>query len=242
VAEMLAVFGYPWTVELSTRPEKALGTPEVWEKAESLLAHVLRKRGTPFEIDAGGGAFYGPKLDFKLIDAIGRKWQGPTVQLDFNLPERFQLEYVGEDNARHRPVMLHRVLVGSMERFVGGLIEHYAGNFPLWLAPEQIAVIPISPEQGEAAAAVVKRLQDAGLRVGYDPHNREDYRERIKLASQMKVPYMAILGRREVEAGTVALRYRGAEKRQETVAVNDLVARLVREKELRALEPLGPEG
>jgi threonyl-tRNA synthetase len=242
VAEMLAVFGYPWTVELSTRPEKALGTPDVWEKAESLLAHVLRKRGTPFEIDAGGGAFYGPKLDFKLIDAIGRKWQGPTVQLDFNLPERFQLEYVGEDNARHRPVMLHRVLVGSMERFVGGLIEHYAGNFPLWLAPEQIAVIPISPEQGEAAAAVVKRLQDAGLRVGYDPHNREDYRERIKLASQMKVPYMAILGRREVEAGTVALRYRGAEKRQETVAVNDLVARLVREKELRALEPLGPEG
>jgi threonyl-tRNA synthetase len=242
VAEMLAVFGYPWTVELSTMPEKALGTREVWEKAENLLATVLKRRGTPFDIDAGGGAFYGPKLDFKLIDAIGRKWQGPTVQLDFNLPERFQLEYVGEDNARHRPVMLHRVLVGSMERFVGGLIEHYAGNFPLWLAPEQITVIPISPEQGEAAAALTKRLQDVGLRVGYDAENREDYRERIKIASQLKVPYMAILGRREVEAGTVALRYRGAEKRQETISVNDLVTRLVREKELRALEPLGPEG
>ena len=242
VAEMLAVFGYPWTVELSTRPEKALGTAEVWDRAEKLLARVLERRGTPFDIDAGGGAFYGPKLDFKLIDAIGRKWQGPTVQLDFNLPERFQLEYVGEDNARHRPVMLHRVLVGSMERFVGGLIEHYAGNFPLWLAPEQITVIPISPEQGEAAAALTKRLQDVGLRVGYDANTREDYRERIKIASQMKVPYMAILGRREVEAGTVALRYRGAEKRQETISMNDLITRLVREKELRALEPLGPEG
>jgi len=242
VAEMLAVFGYPWTVELSTMPEKALGTREGWEKAENLLATVLKRRGTPFDIDAGGGAFYGPKLDFKLIDAIGRKWQGPTVQLDFNLPERFQLEYVGEDNARHRPVMLHRVLVGSMERFVGGLIEHYAGNFPLWLAPEQITVIPISPEQGEAAAALTKRLRDVGLRVGYEAENREDYRERIKIASQLKVPYMAILGRREVEAGTVALRYRGAEKRQETISVNDLVTRLVREKELRALEPLGPEG
>ena len=237
VSEMLQVFGYPWTVELSTRPEKALGSPETWEKAENLLASVLKRRNTPYDIDAGGGAFYGPKLDFKLIDAIGRKWQGPTVQLDFNLPERFQLEYVGEDNARHRPVMLHRVLVGSMERFVGGLVEHYAGNFPLWLAPEQITVIPISPEQGEAALALTERLRSAGLRVGYDPEHREDYRERIKAASQMKVPYMAILGRREVEAGTVALRYRGAEKHQAIVSVNDLVDRLVREKDSRALAP-----
>src|SRR3954467_12742053 len=169
--EMLKTFGYPYTIELATRPDKALGTPEQWLQAEKTLAGVLEDRGQKFVFDEGGGAFYGPKLDFKLIDAIGRKWQGPTVQLDFNLPERFQLEYVGEDNARHRPVMLHRVLVGSMERFVGGLVEHYAGNFPLWLAPEQITVIPISPEHGDAARALAEQLRAAGLRVGYDPEN-----------------------------------------------------------------------
>ena len=148
VHEMLAVFGYPYTIELATRPENGLGNAETWDRAIKTLADVLNARGQPFTIDEGGGAFYGPKLDFKLIDAIGRKWQGPTVQLDFNLPERFQLEYIGADNQAHRPVMLHRVLVGSMERFVGGLIEHYAGAFPLWLAPEQISVIPITPDVG----------------------------------------------------------------------------------------------
>ena len=144
VDEMLTTFGYPYTIELATRPEKALGSVEEWCWAEELLADTLESRAIDFEMDEGGGAFYGPKLDFKLIDAIGRKWQGPTVQVDFNLPERFGLEYVGEDNEPHRPVMLHRVLVGSMERFVGGLIEHYAGAFPLWLAPEQVRVLPIS--------------------------------------------------------------------------------------------------
>src|SRR3954467_8412076 len=149
--EMLKTFGYPYTIELATRPEKALGGDDLWKRAEETLASALTKRGQAFEVDEGGGTFYGPKLDFKLIDAIGRKWQGPTVQLDFNLPERFQLEYTGEDNARHRPVMLHRVLVGSMERFVGGLVEHYAGNFPLWLAPEQMGGVPI-PAQARGVA------------------------------------------------------------------------------------------
>jgi threonyl-tRNA synthetase len=242
VDEMLGVFGYPYTIELSTRPENALGSAEVWERAERTLADVLTRRGQAFTIDAGGGAFYGPKLDFKLIDAIGRKWQGPTVQLDFNLPERFELEYIGADNTPHRPVMLHRVLVGSMERFVGGLIEHYAGAFPLWLAPEQIAVIPITPEVGDAAARVAARLRDAGIRVGYDAEHREDYRERIKEASKMKVPYMAIIGKREAEAGTVALRYRGAEKRQETVTTEELVSRLRTEIDRRALAPLTAAG
>src|SRR5919205_721743 len=150
VDEMLTVFGSPYSIELSTRPENAMGSPEVWESAQRTLAGALNKRGQPFTYDRGGGVFYGPKLDFKLIDAIGRKWQGPTVQLDFNLPERFELEYIGPDNKPHRPVMLHRVLVGSMERFVGGLIEHYAGAFPLWLAPEQIRVLPITSELNEA--------------------------------------------------------------------------------------------
>ena len=235
VDEMLRTFGYPYTIELSTRPENGMGTAETWEKAEATLAGVLRARGQAFTIDAGGGAFYGPKLDFKLIDAIGRKWQGPTVQLDFNLPERFDLGYIGADNQVHRPVMLHRVLVGSMERFVGGLIEHYAGAFPLWLAPEQVSVIPIVPDVGDAARALVAKLRGAGLRVGFDEELREDYRERIKTASVMKVPYMAILGKREAEAGTVTLRVRGAEKAQSTIPVDEMVAKLKAEVAARAL-------
>jgi threonyl-tRNA synthetase len=165
VDEMLKTFGYPYTIELATKPEKALGTESEWANAEKVLADTLSSRGIPFEVDHGGGAFYGPKLDFKLIDAIGRKWQGPTVQLDFNLPERFQIEYIGDDNARHRPFMLHRVLVGSMERFVGGLIEHYGGAFPTWLAPEQVRVLPVSEQWEESARAFANELQDAGVRV-----------------------------------------------------------------------------
>src|SRR5919205_733395 len=146
--EMLKTFGYPYTIELATRPDKSLGTDEQWEHAEATLAGALNKRGQPFTYDRGGGVFYGPKLDFKLIDAIGRKWQGPTVQLDFNLPERFGLEYTGADNAPHRPTMVHRVLVGSMERFVGGLIEHYAGAFPTWPSSASAKPMPIQLPYG----------------------------------------------------------------------------------------------
>ncbi len=238
VHEMLGVFGYPYTIELATRPENALGEPPVWDRAIETLRQRLEARGQPYDVDEGGGAFYGPKLDFKLIDAIGRKWQGPTVQLDFNLPERFQLEYVGSDNRPHRPVMLHRVLVGSMERFVGGLIEHYAGNFPLWLAPEQIVIIPIAPDMNDAASALAARLREVGIRCTFNPENTTDYRIRIRDASHMKVPYMAILGRREADAGTVTLRYRGAEKRQRTLAVGELVEKLVSEVRTRALGPV----
>src|SRR2546423_5890883 len=163
--EMLKTIGYPYTIELATRPDKALGSPELWEDAQKRLADALNNRSQSFTYDEGGGTFYGPKLDFKLIDAIGRKWQGPTVQLDFNLPERFGLEYTGADNTPHRPTMLHRVLVGSMERFVGGLIEHYAGAFPLWLAPEQVRVIPIADDGKEFAGKVVDRLRARGVRV-----------------------------------------------------------------------------
>src|SRR5687767_6569374 len=189
VDEMLAVFGYPYSIELSTRPENALGSPERWEEAQDTLAGVLRNRGQEFTVDEGGGAFYGPKLDFKLIDAIGRKWQGPTVQLDFNLPERFELEYVGADNAAHRPVMLHRVLVGSMERFVGGLIEHYAGAFPVWLAPEQVRIIPIAEENTDYCRALLQRLQQAGVRAHLDART-ETLNYRIRDGEVMKVPYM----------------------------------------------------
>ena len=182
-----------------------------------MLAAVLDQRSQAYELDEGGGAFYGPKLDFKLIDAIGRKWQGPTVQLDFNLPERFQLEYVGEDNARHRPVMLHRVLVGSMERFVGGLIEHYAGAFPLWLAPEQVRVLPITDTVRESAAALNAALARAGIRSRLD-ERAETLGYRIRDGETQKIPYMAVVGEREAEADTVAVRQRGAGRKQEVLA------------------------
>ncbi len=228
VDEMMAAFGYPYTIELATRPEeKSLGSDEEWAYATSVLADTLERRGIEYTIDEGGGAFYGPKLDFKLIDAIGRKWQGPTVQLDFNLPERFGIDYVGEDNERHRPVMLHRVLVGSMERFVGGLIEHYAGAFPTWLAPEQVRVLPISEQWEASARELVDQLREAGVRA--ELHGRDTLSARIRDAELHKVPYMGVVGEREAEAGTVAVRKRGAGRKQEIVERAEFVARVTQE-------------
>jgi threonyl-tRNA synthetase len=232
VDEMLKTFGYPYTIELSTRPEKALGTDAQWEQAEAQLASALQRRGQDYRVDEGGGAFYGPKLDFKLIDAIGRSWQGPTVQLDFNLPERFDLEYVGEDNARHQPVMLHRVLVGSMERFVGGLVEHYAGAFPVWLAPEQARVIPITDDVMDSARSLEAALRAAGLRSTLDERS-ETLGYKIRDAETHKVPYMAIVGEREAAAGTVAVRRRGAGKKQEIVERAEFVRLVAGEAERR---------
>jgi threonyl-tRNA synthetase len=234
VDEMLATFGYPYTIELATRPEKALGSEEEWDFAIGQLRSVLEARGLEYAVDEGGGAFYGPKLDFKLIDAIGRKWQGPTVQLDFNLPERFGIEYIGDDNERHRPVMLHRVLVGSMERFIGGLIEHYAGAFPLWLAPEQIRVLPISEQWSEAAAAYVRELRGAGVRASLA--DRESLGYRIREAELRKIPYMGVIGEREAKEGTVAVRKRGAGRKQEILDRSAFLDRLKEEIRTRALD------
>ena len=238
VDEMLKTFGYPYTIELSTMPDKALGSPEQWQWAENTLSRVLDSRKQEYTVDAGGGAFYGPKLDFKLIDAIGRKWQGPTVQLDFNLPERFNLEYIGDDNARHRPYMLHRVLVGSMERFVGGLIEHYAGAFPVWLAPEQVRVLPISDDAKGAAVAATEKMKAAGLRVHLD-ERAETLNYRVRDAEMMKVPYMAVIGKREAEQGSVAVRARGAAgKKQDILPLGEFIERVVRERTTRSLTGL----
>jgi threonyl-tRNA synthetase len=198
------------------------------------LSDVMRKRGQEFTIDEGGGAFYGPKLDFKLIDAIGRKWQGPTVQLDFNLPERFDIEYTGADNAPHRPVMLHRVLVGSMERFVGGLIEHYAGAFPVWLAPEQVRVIPIAADFTDAAKSIVDRLKASGARAHLDDRS-ETLNYRIREAETLKIPYMAIVGKREAESDSIALRIRGAGKKQDVMTVPDFIEVVKNQLKTRAL-------
>ena len=234
VDEMLSTFGYPYTIELATRPEKALGDPEIWAEAEAQLRGVLEARGLDYSVDEGGGAFYGPKLDFKLIDAIGRRWQGPTVQLDFNLPDRFDIEFIGEDNERHRPVMLHRVLIGSMERFVGGLIEHYAGAFPLWLAPEQVRVLPISEQWSEDAHAFAAQLKAAGVRAVV--RDRESLNYRIREAELRKVPYMAVIGEREAADGTVAVRRRGAGRKQEILERGAFVTRLCEEIATRALD------
>ena len=234
VDEMLQAFGYPYSVEVATKPkEKALGSDEDWEVALEILTSSLEQRGVDFEFDHGGGAFYGPKLDFKLIDAIGRKWQGPTVQLDFNLPERFELEYVGEDNEKHRPVMLHRVLVGSMERFVGGLIEHYAGAFPLWLAPEQIRILPVSEDLNEAAVKLEEELRNKGVRT--QVVRRETLSYRIRDAEMSKVPFMAVIGKNEEESDTVTLRRRGTGKKQEVMKRVELIELLLKEIETKSL-------
>ena len=234
VDEMLQAFGYPYSVEVATKPkEKALGSDEDWEVALEILTSSLEQRGVDFEFDHGGGAFYGPKLDFKLIDAIGRKWQGPTVQLDFNLPERFELEYVGEDNEKHRPVMLHRVLVGSMERFVGGLIEHYAGAFPLWLAPEQIRILPVSEDLNEAAVKLGEELRNKGVRT--QVVRRETLSYRIRDAEMSKVPFMAVIGKNEEKSDTVTLRRRGTGKKQEVMKRVELIELLLKEIETKSL-------
>ena len=234
VDEMLQAFGYPYSVEVATKPkEKALGSDEDWEVALEILTSSLEQRGVDFEFDHGGGAFYGPKLDFKLIDAIGRKWQGPTVQLDFNLPERFELEYVGEDNEKHRPVMLHRVLVGSMERFVGGLIEHYAGAFPLWLAPEQIRILPVSEDLNEAAVKLGEELRNKGVRA--QVVRRETLSYRIRDAEMSKVPFMAVIGKNEEKSDTVTLRRRGTGKKQEVMKRVELIELLLKEIETKSL-------
>jgi threonyl-tRNA synthetase len=201
-----------------------------------MLAGVLADRSLAYTIDAGGGAFYGPKLDFKLVDAIGRKWQGPTVQLDFNLPERFGLAYAGADNTAHRPIMLHRVLVGSMERFVGGLIEHYAGEFPLWLAPEQVRVLTVTDAVAGVATAVVEQLRAGGVRAHTDPRS-ETLPYRIRDAVVLKVPYIAVIGAREARDATVAVSVRGGgEKQRPTpIPVDTFLALLRREIGSRAL-------
>ena len=230
---LLKVFGYEYRAALSTRPEKAIGDPAVYDAASDRLAGVLRDRGLDFELDEGGGAFYGPKVDILVTDALGREWQGGTFQLDFLMPERFGLEYVGADNHRHQAVVIHRTLLGSMERFIGGLIEHYGGAFPLWLAPEQVRVLPVSEQWTGSAAELAGMLRAEGLRAEVDDRDTLGYR--IRNAEMQKIPYMGIVGQREAEAGTVSVRMRGAGKKQVTMGRAEFVRRLKDEVAARAL-------
>ncbi|MFC1540966.1 threonine--tRNA ligase [Candidatus Latescibacterota bacterium] len=208
VREIMKIFGFEYTTYLSTRPEKSLGDNESWDNSISSLRTALEKTGIKYIVDPGEGVFYGPKIDIKLKDALNRLWQGPTIQVDFNLAERFNINYIGRDGNEHRVVMIHRVVLGSMERFIGGLIEHYAGAFPLWLAPVQVVVMPITDEQHDYARKLVDRMKSESIRVEFDSRN-EKVNRKIREAEEMKVPYMFIIGKREVENDSVSLRKHG---------------------------------
>jgi threonyl-tRNA synthetase len=204
--DMLSVFGFSdYEVSLSTRPERFVGTVEKWEKATSALQEALETKGIPYSIDEGEGVFYGPKIDIKLKDAVGRKWQGPTIQVDFNLPHQFDLRYVGADGSFYEPVMIHRVVLGSLERFIGALIEHYGGEFPVWLAPVQVLLLPIADRHIPYAQKLKERLEKEGIRVEGD-FRSEKITFKIREAEERKVPYMLVLGDKEVKEGTVSLR------------------------------------
>ncbi len=207
VDHIMTTFGFQYEAEISTRPEKSIGTDDMWEHATNALMEACARHNLPYEINEGDGAFYGPKIDIKVKDAIGRTWQCSTVQIDFNMPMRFGLTYRTEDNTEETPWMLHRAIFGSIERFLGILIEHYAGSLPLWLAPVQVAVLPIADRHIGAAADLAKLIKDAGGRVELYDQN-EPMRVKIAKAQSQKIPYMVVLGDKEVESGTVSVRER----------------------------------
>jgi len=229
-----STFGLQYRLDFATRPQKRIGSDENWDQAEDALRAAIERKELTYKLDPGGGAFYGPKIDIKFLDAIGREWQGSTIQLDFVLPERFDLTYVGTDNQQHRPVMIHRAIFGTFERFVGGLIEHFAGAFPLWLSPVQVRLLPISDDLAAAAEAVAEVLRAEDLRVEVDDRT-ETLSYRIRDGEMQKTPYLGVVGKREAEAGTVAVRKRGAEKKQIVMPVAEFVAQVVEEDRSRSL-------
>ncbi len=232
VAAVMAIFGFEYEVELSTRPEKSIGSDADWDLATNALIGALNTKGLPYHICEGEGAFYGPKIDIKLKDALQRRWQCATIQCDFTLPERFDLTYVGPDGNRHRPVMLHRVILGSLERFLGVLIEHYAGAFPVWLAPVQVILLPITDRVHAYAQEVADVLVAENLRVEVD-FRPETLRYKIREAQLQKIPYMVIIGDREAEARTLSPRLRdGTELKG--LAIDTFVARLREESQVPA--------
>ncbi len=205
--EVYSVFGLHYEIELSTMPEDHIGTVEQWEHNQDILKEAITEMGKTYVINEGDGAFYGPKLDFHLADSLGRTWQCGTVQLDFQMPERFELEYVGEDGEKHRPVMIHRALLGSIERFIGVITEHFAGAFPTWLSPVQVKVLPITDRAAAYADQVAAQLDQAGYRVEVD-HRNEKIGKKIREAQLEKIPYMLVVGDKEAESGQVAVRAR----------------------------------
>ncbi len=225
------LFDFDVRLELSTRPEQRVGSDELWDRAEEALTNALDSQGLSYELNPGDGAFYGPKIDMHMTDSLGRSWQLGTVQLDYNMPERFGLTYTGADNAEHQPVMIHRALFGSYERFIGIMIEHYGGEFPLWLAPVQAIVLPISERLNEYAESVRARLRAAGVRVELDDRG-ESVGRKIREAELRKIPNMLVVGDREAESDSVSLReHRGGDRGN--VPVGEMVEMLLGETRAR---------
>jgi threonyl-tRNA synthetase len=207
IDEFYSHFGFNYKVELSTRPEEFMGSKEIWDRAEAALESVLKNKGLDYQVNHGDGAFYGPKIDFHILDSLGRSWQCGTVQLDFQMPEKFNCSYVGEDDKLHRPVIIHRAIYGSVERFMAILIEHFAGEFPLWLSPVQAKIIPIADAHVDYANEVKSQLESAGLRVEVD-YRDEKMGLKIRDAEKQKIPYMLVIGDKELEKQSVAVRKR----------------------------------
>ena len=241
VADTMAMFNMNFEVELSTRPESYVGELENWNKAEAGLKEAMDRRGMTYEINEGDGAFYGPKIDFKVKDAIGRTWQCATIQLDFNLPERFDIKYQDKDGQMKTPIMLHRVVFGSMERFHGILIEHYAGAFPTWLAPTQVAIVPISNEKhADFAEEVYKKMRAAGIRAKLDDRSESmNYKIRESLQDK-KIPYVCVIGDKEIEANSVAVRARGIGQ-VGTMSVDEFISKVEEEIKARTAESFAKE-
>ncbi len=228
ILKVYKTFGFSdVSISLSTKPKESMGSDDIWEKATHGLEAALKHNQINYEINEGGGAFYGPKIDFEVTDSIGRDWQCGTIQLDFMMPERFELEYVGSDGKMHRPVMVHRAVFGSVERFYGVLVEHYGGAFPLWLAPIQVLVATISEKQEEGAKAIQKQLQEAGVRSELDTRS-EKINYKIREAELQKIPYIGVIGAREVESNTISVRARGG-KDLGVIKIGELIEKLKEE-------------
>jgi threonyl-tRNA synthetase len=237
INEVYTLFGFKYHVELSTRPEDSMGSDEDWEMATEGLRSALDELGLDYVVNEGDGAFYGPKIDFHLVDAIGRTWQCGTIQLDFQLPQRFELEYIGADGEKHRPIMIHRVAFGSIERFIGILIEHFAGAFPTWLAPVQVKVLPISEKHLDYARQVAQQLDAAGIRVELDTQDQK-IGYKIRQAQMKKIPYMLVVGQKDMEQGVVSVRSRfKGDEGQKTLDefIKDIKAEIA-SKEIRKVE------
>ena len=233
IDEVYKTFNFPYHVELSTRPENSIGSDEDWEIATSGLKDALDDLGLDYVVNEGDGAFYGPKIDFHLTDAIGRTWQCGTIQLDFQLPQRFDLDYVGEDGEKHRPIMIHRVVYGSLERFIGMLIEQFAGAFPLWLAPVQVKVLTLTERNNDYAKKIAEQKNEKGIRVELDDRN-EKVGYKIREALSMKIPYLIIVGDEEEKNGTISIRGRGYENKSGLV-LDDFIKRLDEEIKTKKL-------
>ncbi|MCP1189927.1 threonine--tRNA ligase [Priestia flexa] len=228
VHEFYEQFGFEYKIELSTRPEKYMGDLSMWEQAEASLENVLKARGLAYDINKGDGAFYGPKIDFHILDSLGRSWQCGTVQLDFQMPEKFDCTYIGEDNNPHRPVMIHRAIYGSIERFMGILIEHYGGDFPLWLAPVQVKILPIADAHIDYANEVAQRLRQHGRRVEVDSR-KEKIGLKIREATLRKAPYIVIIGDQEVANSSLAIRKR-TDNSQHSLKFDDFLLELAQNR------------